>query len=245
MPSASRSSRSTVNTTSAASDDAVHPGPRSPPPRRRSASAGASSMPSPTMMVDARPARPATASTFSSGDRSARSVDPDRRADRLGHVGMVAGDHDHRSMPAATQRPGWSAARPAGSGRPGRSPRRARRRTETKIVRGASPGRRADARSCGPGAGSVAPSGGPSSPCPPRPAVADPAPHPGAGDLPHIGGERQDRASAPAAARTMRGGEAQHVRGDLVERGGQAQQVTASGVERRQGSPRRPAGSRR
>ena len=69
----SRSRRSTVRTTSAASEEAVAPRAPTATPTSASASAGASLMPSPTMIV--RPARCSsrTASTFSAGVRSART----------------------------------------------------------------------------------------------------------------------------------------------------------------------------
>ena len=67
----SRSSRSTVSTASAASEEALDPRAPMATPTSARASAGASLIPSPTMMTGARPRSARTASSLSAGVRSA------------------------------------------------------------------------------------------------------------------------------------------------------------------------------
>ena len=73
VTSPSRSRRSTVSTASAACDEAVAPRAPMATPTSASASAGASLMPSPTMIVGAWRRSIWTASSFSAGVRSART----------------------------------------------------------------------------------------------------------------------------------------------------------------------------
>ncbi len=105
MASARASTRSTVSTTSAASDDAVAPRAASATPTPAAARAGASLTPSPTMMVRAggrlRADRGELVGGVAVGEHG---VDADDAADRLGDVGPVAGDQDRRAVIPASRR---------------------------------------------------------------------------------------------------------------------------------------------
>ena len=94
IASATRSSRSTTRTTSAASDDAVAPRAPIATPTSAAASAGASFTPSPTMIV--RPnsrLRPHGIHLVGRVALGQDPVDADRDPDGLGDVRVIAGDH--------------------------------------------------------------------------------------------------------------------------------------------------------
>ena len=101
IASATRSSRSTTKTTSAASDDAVARAPIATP--TSAASAGASFTPSPTMIVG--PNSPCLHGVHLVGriPLGQDAVDPDRDADGLGDVRVVAGHHHHAVDPRSPQ----------------------------------------------------------------------------------------------------------------------------------------------
>ena len=80
------SRRSTISTTSAASDDAVAPRAARATPTSAAASAGASFKPSPTMIVTPSPLGP-IAATFSAGALAQHGIDADDPSDGLGDVG--------------------------------------------------------------------------------------------------------------------------------------------------------------
>ena len=119
----SRSSRSTVRTTSAASDEAVAPRAPMATPTSARARAGASLMPSPTMMVGAdRRASCDGVDLLGRCPLGEDLVDADHGADGLGDLGPIAGDH-HDAVDAVA-RAGGGCVR-AASGRMGSSRSRA------------------------------------------------------------------------------------------------------------------------
>ncbi len=106
IASATRSSRSTISTTSAASLEAVAPRAPIATPTSAAASAGASLMPSPTMIVTPSPALGLHRLDLVGGIPLGEDpVDAERDADRLGHVGMVPGHHHDAPDAGAAQRP--------------------------------------------------------------------------------------------------------------------------------------------
>ena len=204
-------------------DEAVAPRAPIATPTSAAASAGASLIPSPTMIVTPPAARSAsTAATFSAGSRSdsTRST-PERGADRLGHVGVVARHHHDALDPGAAQRAGSRAACRGGSGRrstmaPATSPSTA---TNTQ--------RRSPRARCGAGrrgrAAAARRRARRTPPCRARPRGRRPSPGcrrraPRA----RRSGKASGEVALPRGADDRR---RQHVRRDLVERGGQAQQL--------------------
>ncbi len=100
-----RSSRSTVSTTSAASEAAVAPRAPSATPTSARASAGASLIPSPTIMVGARRVSSLHDVELLGGSALGQHlVDADHGTDRLGHLRPVPGDHDDALHAVPAQR---------------------------------------------------------------------------------------------------------------------------------------------
>ena len=105
IASASRSTRSVVNTMSAASEEAVAPRAPIATPTVAAASAGASLIPSPTITVTARSRSARTAATLSAGALlGVHLVQSQHRGDLAGRLGAVAGEHHQSFSPAARSR---------------------------------------------------------------------------------------------------------------------------------------------
>ncbi len=221
MASATRSSRSTISTTSAASLEAVAPRAPIATPTSAAARAGASLIPSPTMIVTPPSARSAsTAATLSEGSRSdsTRST-PSAMPTDSATSGWSPVTITMRLMPARRSvRITRGVSGRIGSSitmAPATSPSTA---TNTQLEPSSAVRRRTSRARAG-----IAM---PRATYPALPSAIEPAVHlsldAGAVLLVHVGGEDELEVALPRGADDRR---RQHVRRDLVERGGQAQQL--------------------
>ena len=227
IASASASIRSTVSTTSAASDEAVAPRAASATPTPAAASAGASLTPSPTMIVGAARGLP-----LDRGELVGRvavgqhGVDPDDPPDRLRDVGAIAGDQHDPGDPGLAQRPHHP-------GRVGPDGVLQQERAGRLVVDGDEHGQRAV--ELGAAAHLAHPWRRGRADDPGRLAEPDPMAADGAlarrSRAPPARLRHLQRQPAPGAG--GHDGAGQHVRRHLVERGGQAQHLVGANRRRR------------